>query len=197
MANFNKVILAGNLTRDPQLSYTPSQTAVCEFGMAINRRYKGSDGQQREDTCFVECQAWGKTGEIINQYMSKGRPLLVDGRLTFDSWEGKDGQKRSRLRVTVENFQFLGSAGGGGGGGGQGGGYQQQQQQQRRPAPSAPSAPPQQGGDYSAPPQPSYDNARPPQQGGDYSAPPQQSYDDAPEPPPPDIDAPGGDNIPF
>ncbi len=189
MANYNKVILAGNLTRDPQLSYTPSQTPVCEFGMAINRRYRGGDGQQREDTCFVECQAWGKTGEIINQYMSKGRPLLVEGRLTYDAWEGKDGQRRSKLRVTVENFQFLG---GGGGGGQGGGGYQQQQQ--RRPAPPAPQP---QGGDYSAPPQQSHDNAPPPQQGGDYSAPPQQSYENAPEPPPPDIDAPGGDNIPF
>lgn len=104
MANFNKVILAGNLTRDPQLSYTPSQTAVCEFGMAINRKWKDTN-----EVCFVDCQAWGKTGEIINQHMSKGRPLLVDGRLTFDAWEGKDGKKHSRLRVTVENFQFLGS----------------------------------------------------------------------------------------
>ena len=194
MANFNKVILAGNLTRDPQLSYTPSQTAVCEFGMAVNRRYRGSDGQQREDTCFVDCQAWGKTGEIINQYMSKGRPILVDGRLTYDSWEGQDGKKRSRLRVTVENFQFLGSGGGGGGGGGGQGGGGYQQQQQRRPAPPAPQP---QGGGYSAPPQPSHDDAPPPQQGGDYSAPPQPSYEDAPEPIPPDIDAPGGDNIPF
>ena len=184
MANFNKVILAGNLTRDPQLSYTPSQTAVCEFGMAVNRRYRSGDGQQREDTCFVDCQAWGKTGEIINQYMNKGKPLLVEGRLTYDSWEAKDGSKRSRLRVTVENFQFLGSGGGQGGGQG-GGGYQQQQ---RRPAPQAPpQAPPQQGGYTQAPPS----------GGGDYSAPAQPSYDDAPPPPAPDFDAPGGDNIPF
>ena len=108
MANFNRVILAGNLTRDPQLSHTPNNTAVCEFGMAINRKYKGGDGQQHEDVCFVDCQAWGKTGEIINQYMIKGKPLLVEGRLTFDQWQDKQGQKRSRLRVTVENFQFLG-----------------------------------------------------------------------------------------
>lgn len=180
MANFNKVILAGNLTRDPQLNYTPSQTAVCEFGLAINRRYRGSDGQQRDDTCFVDCQAWGKTGEIINQYMSKGRPLLVEGRLTYDAWEAKDGQKRSKLRVTVENFQFLGS----GGGGQDSGGYQQQ----RRPAPPA-----QQGG-YAPAPAPAPD---PPSDGGDYSAPAQPDYDDVPEPPPPDLDAPGGDNIPF
>jgi len=187
MANFNKVILAGNLTRDPQLSYTPSQTAVCEFGMAINRKFKGGDGQQRDDTCFVDCQAWGKTGEIINQYMNKGKPILVEGRLSYDSWEGKDGQKRSRLRVTVENFQFIGSPGGSQGGGQGGGGYQQQQQQQ----PQRRQAPPQQqqqGGYAPAPPSDG---------GGDYSAPPQPSYDDAPEPPPTDFDAPGGDNIPF
>jgi len=188
MANFNKVILAGNLTRDPQLNYTPSQTAVCEFGLAINRRYRGGDGQQRDDTCFVECQAWGKAAEIINQYMSKGRPLLVEGRLTYDSWEGKDGQKRSKLRVTVENFQFLGSGQGGGGGGGY-------QQQQRRPAPPQQAPPAQQGQqgqqDQHTPAPPADDG------GGDYSAPAQPAYDDAPEPPPPDDDAPGGDNIPF
>ena len=109
MANFNKVILAGNLTRDPQLSYLPSKTPVVEFGMAINRRWRSQDGQQREETCFVDCRAFGRTAEIINQYMAKGRPILVDGRLTYDAWEGKDGQKRSRLRVTVENFQFLGT----------------------------------------------------------------------------------------
>ena len=183
MANFNKVILAGNLTRDPQLSYTPNQTAVCEFGMAINRKWRGGDGQQREDTCFVDCQAWGKTGEIINQYMSKGRPLLVEGRLTYDAWEGKDGQNRSRLRVTVENFQFLGGQGGGSqGGGGQGGGYQQEH---RSPAPQAPQAPP--------PPAPQ----APPAPQGDYAPGPQQSYDDIPEPAPPDENGPGGDNIPF
>jgi len=138
MANFNKVILAGNLTRDPQLSYTPSQTAVCEFGMAVNRRYRSGDGQQREDTCFVDCQAWGKTGEIINQYMNKGKPILVEGRLTYDSWEAKDGSKRSRLRVTVENFQFLGS------------GEQEGGQQQSRPAPQqqAPQQPAQQQDGY-------------------------------------------------
>ena len=87
MANFNKVILAGNLTRDPQLSHTPSQVPVCEFGLAINRRWRGAEGQPREETCFVECQAWRRTAEIINQYMSKGRPILVEGRLTYDAWE--------------------------------------------------------------------------------------------------------------
>ena len=113
MASFNKVILMGNLTRDPQLSYLPSQTAVVEFGLAVNRKWKGQDGQQREDTCFVDCRAYGRQAETLNQYMSKGRPLLVEGRLQFDSWESKDGQKRSKHRVVVESFQFLGGGGGG------------------------------------------------------------------------------------
>jgi len=103
MANVNKVILIGNLTRDPELRYTPSGTAVCEFGMAVNRKYK-----DREETTFVDLVAWARQAELISEYCKKGRPLFVEGRLTFDSWEGKDGQKRSRLRVTVENFQFLG-----------------------------------------------------------------------------------------
>jgi single-strand DNA-binding protein len=109
MANYNKVILIGNLTRDPALSYLPSQTAVCEIGLAINRRYKGQDGQMREETCFIDCRAYGKQAETMNQYLTKGRPVLVEGRLTLDSWEGKDGSKRSKHRVTVERFQFLGT----------------------------------------------------------------------------------------
>jgi single-strand DNA-binding protein len=107
MANFNKVILIGNLTRDPQLSYTPNQTAVADFGLATNRRWTGQDGQQREEVCFVDCRSFGKPAETINKYCKKGRPLMVEGRLTFDSWTGKDGVKRSKLRVTVETFQFI------------------------------------------------------------------------------------------
>ncbi|MBN1788048.1 MAG: single-stranded DNA-binding protein [Sedimentisphaerales bacterium] len=107
MANFNKVILVGNLTRDPQLSYTPSQTAVVDFGIATNRRWTAQDGQKREETCFVDCRAFGKTAETINKYCKKGRPLMLEGRLTFDSWTAQDGTKRSKLRVTTENFQFL------------------------------------------------------------------------------------------
>ena len=113
MANFNKVLLMGNLTRDPQLSYTPNQTAVVEFGLAINHKWTGQDGSQKEETCFVDCQAFGKSAENINKYCSKGRPLFVEGRLNFSSWTAKDGSKRSRLRVTVLSFQFLGSRGGG------------------------------------------------------------------------------------
>ena len=107
MANFNKVILLGNLTRDPQLSYLPSQTAVVDFGIATNRKWTGQDGQKREEVCFVDCRAFGKPAETINKYCKKGQPLMIEGRLTFDSWTGKDGTKRSKHRVTVENFQFL------------------------------------------------------------------------------------------
>jgi single-strand DNA-binding protein len=108
MANFNKVLLMGNLTRDPQLSYTPNQTAVVDFGLAVNRRWKGQDGENKEETCFVDCRAFGRTAENINKYLTKGRQLFIEGRLTFDSWTAQDGTKRSRHRVTVENFQFLG-----------------------------------------------------------------------------------------
>ncbi len=107
MANFNKVFLMGNLTRDPQLSYTPNQTAVVDFGLAVNRRWTGQDGEKREETCFVDCRAFGRTAENINKYLTKGRALFVEGRLTFDSWTAQDGTKRSRHRVTVLNFQFL------------------------------------------------------------------------------------------
>jgi single-strand DNA-binding protein len=107
MANFNKIFLMGNLTRDPQLSYLPSQTAVVEFGLAVNRRWTGRDGEKKEETCFVDCKAFGRPAENINKYLSKGRPVFVEGRLTFDSWTAQDGTRRSRHRVTVENFQFL------------------------------------------------------------------------------------------
>jgi len=107
LASYNKVILMGNLTRDPQLSYLPSQTAVCEFGLAVNHRWK-ADGEQREETCFIDCRIYGKSAETFKQYMAKGRPVLVEGRLQFDTWEGKDGQKHSKHRVFVQNFQFLG-----------------------------------------------------------------------------------------
>ena len=107
MSNFNKVILMGNLTRDPQLSYLPSQTAVVDFGLAINRNWKSREGEDKSETCFVDCRAFAKTAETINKYMNKGEPLLVEGRLTFDSWTAKDGSKRSKLRVTIERFEFV------------------------------------------------------------------------------------------
>ncbi len=113
MASYNKVLLMGNLTRDPQLTYLPSQTAVVDFGLAVNRRWTGRDGGQREETCFVDCRAFGRLAENINKYMSKGRALFVEGRLTFDTWTAQDGTNRSKHRVTVENFQFLPKSAGG------------------------------------------------------------------------------------
>lgn len=110
MSNYNKVILLGNLTREPKMSYTPSQSAVVDFDMAINRHWEGQDGQKREETCFVGCVVFGKTAININKYCQKGDPLLVEGRLKFDSWAAKDGTKRSKLKVVVENFQFLSTA---------------------------------------------------------------------------------------
>ena len=123
MANFNRVILIGNLTRDPQLRYTPSQMAVCDFGVATNRQWTSKDGQKREETTFVNCTAWGRQAETIQKYLNKGRPIFIEGRLTYSQWDGPDGKKRSKLEVTVERFQFLGSPGGGnrGGGGGRAG----------------------------------------------------------------------------
>lgn len=113
MANYNKVILVGNLTRDPQLSYLPSQTPVVEIGLAINRRWRGQDAQQREETCFVDCRAYGKQAETMNQYLSKGRPVLIEGRLQLDTWQAQDGTRRSKHRVIVERFQFMGARGAG------------------------------------------------------------------------------------
>ena len=111
MANFNKVLLMGNLTRDPQLSYTPNQTAVVDFGLATNRQWTGQDGAQREETCFVDCRAFGRQAENINKYLTKGSPVFLEGRLTFDTWTAQDGTKRSRHRVTVQNLQFLPKSG--------------------------------------------------------------------------------------
>ena len=127
MASFNKVLLMGNLTRDPQLRYLPnSQTAVCEFGLASNRKYKTSSGEDREEVLFVDCTAWGRQGEVINQWCQKGKPIFVEGHLKLDTWEDKGGGgKRSKISVVVDNFQFLGGrddAGGGAGGGGAGAG---------------------------------------------------------------------------
>jgi single-strand DNA-binding protein len=153
MASANRVILIGNLTRDPQLKYLPSQTAVVEFGLATSRKFKAGNGEMREDVCFVDCSAFGRTAEVINQYCQKGKPIYIEGRLKFDSWEDKQGGgKRSKLTVVVENMQLLGGREGGGGG----------------PAPEA-------GGDegHSRPP------ARGPQRGSapPRSAPPQDSQE--------------------
>lgn len=149
MANLNKVLLMGNLTRDPQLRYLPSQMAVADFGLAMNRRWKGPNGEDREEVTYVDCTAWGKTAETINQYFQKGKPIFIEGRLKYDSWEDKQGGgKRSRLLVVVENFQFIGGRDqGGGGASANGGEYEQRRPQgQGRPSPQRPpvagSAPP-------------------------------------------------------
>ena len=107
--NFNKVFLMGNLTRDPQSKYLSSQTAVAEFGLAVNRRYRTQQGEDKEETLFVDCTAFGKQAEVINQYCTKGKPLFVEGRLKYESWDDKNGNgKRSKVTVVVENFQFVG-----------------------------------------------------------------------------------------
>jgi len=107
MANFNKVLLMGNITRDLELKYLPSQTAVCEFGLAVNRTWTGADGVKKEEVTFVDCSCFGKTAEILTKFKKKGDPLFVEGRLKLDQWEAQDGGKRSKLKVVVENFQFL------------------------------------------------------------------------------------------
>ncbi len=107
MANYNRVILAGNLTRDPEVRYLQSGTAVCDMSIAINRRYKTSSGETQEETCFVDITVWGKQAEYCGQYLQKGRSVLVEGRLKLDRWE-KDGQKHSRLSVVADRVQFLG-----------------------------------------------------------------------------------------
>lgn len=107
--NFNKVLLAGHLTRSPDLRYTGSGTAVAVFGLAVNRTWTGQDGQRKEEATFVDCETWGKQAETLNEYLRKGSPLFVEGRLRLDTWEAKDGGgKRSKLKVVVERFQFLG-----------------------------------------------------------------------------------------
>src|SRR3954454_13621841 len=123
MASFNKVLLMGNLTRDPQLKYLPNQTAVVDFGVACNRKWKGPNGEDREEVTFVDVSSFGKQAEVINQYFTKGKPIFIEGRLKYDQWEDKQGGgKRSKLHVVIENFQFIGGRDGGAGGGGGGGG---------------------------------------------------------------------------
>lgn len=109
MPNLNKVFLMGRLTRDPEIRHTPQGTAVTEIGMAVNRVFRTQSGEQREETCFVDVTAWGNQAQTIQKYLRKGAPLFVEGRLQFHSWETREGEKRSKLRVTMENFQFIDS----------------------------------------------------------------------------------------
>src|SRR4030095_5293138 len=123
MATFNKVILLGNLTRDPELRYTPQGWAVCESALALNYVYTNKQtGQKVEEVSFIDIVAWGKTGEICAEYLKKGRQVMIEGRLKQDRWEAQDGKKMSKVRVTAENVQFVGSRPAGEGGGGGGGG---------------------------------------------------------------------------
>lgn len=114
MPNYNKVMLMGNLTRDVELKYTAANTAVANLGMAVNRRYRVNE-ESREETTFVDCEAWGRTAENLNKFFSKGRPIFIEGRLKLDEWQDKEGNKRSKLRVVIENFEFVDSSGRGGG----------------------------------------------------------------------------------
>jgi single-strand DNA-binding protein len=107
MASYNRVILMGNLTRDPELKTLPSQTVVCDFALAVNRRWKDTDGGDREEVLFIDCAAFGKTGQTIQENLTKGRPIHVEGRLRLEQWEQEDGQRRSKIRVVVEQFRFV------------------------------------------------------------------------------------------
>lgn len=121
MASFNKVMLLGNCTRDPEVKYTPKGSAVTDLGLAVNRFYTTDGGEKREETTFVDVTMWGRQAEIAGEYLKKGRPVFIEGRLQLDTWDDKQtGQKRSKLRVVCENFQLLGSRDGGGEGGGGG-----------------------------------------------------------------------------
>lgn len=158
MANFNKVYLIGNLTRDPELRVTPKGTAICQFGLAVNRQFKDESGALRDETTFVDIEAWGKQGETIAKYCTKGRPLFVEGRLKFDQWEDKtSGQKRSKLKVVLEGFQFLGSRGDGAAPGGAGGDDADQTPERHSPPvrgsnrPASPAAPAQESADEDVP----------------------------------------------
>lgn len=122
--NFNKVLLMGNLTRDVELKYTQSNMAVGNFGLAVNHRFKTASGEAREEVMFVDCEAWGKTAEILQKYVSKGRPIFIEGRLRLDTWQDKnDGSKRSKHKIVIENFQFIDSKQGDGPGARPSGGY--------------------------------------------------------------------------
>lgn len=149
MANVNKVMLLGNITRDLEVRYTPKGTAVCDLGMAVNRIRTGDNGERIEEVTYVDVTLWGRQAELAGQYLSKGRSVFIEGRLQLDQWDDKQtGQKRSRLRVVGENMQFIGGQGQGGGGSSN--------------APSQAAQAPQQ----SSPPAQQQQSSPPPAQGG-------------------------------
>ena len=120
MASLNKVLLMGNLTRDPEVRHTPKGTAVGDLAMAINMTYKAQDGTEKEEVCYVDVVVWGRQAETCRDYLTKGAPVFVEGRLQLDQWEGPEGEKKSRMRVRADRVQFLSRRGGGGGGGARG-----------------------------------------------------------------------------
>jgi single-strand DNA-binding protein len=156
MASYNRVILVGNLTKDPELRYIPSGSAVSDIRLAVNDRYKNSAGEWVEEATYVDVTLWARTAEVACEYLTKGSPVLIEGRLKLDTWENKEGQKQSRLRVTCERMQMLG--GRGGPGGGQGGGNAGA----RRPVGARPQSAPDSQYSQEAPPD-------------DYGPPPQES----------------------
>lgn len=139
MASFNRVILVGNITRDIELKYIPSGSAVTELGLAVNDRRKNQSGEWIEETTFVDVTLWGRTAEVASEYLGKGSSVLIEGRLKLDTWE-TDGQKRSKLRVVGERMQMLGSRGSGGGGGG--GAPRPHTSEYSQPAPAKPESQP-------------------------------------------------------
>lgn len=148
MANFNKVILAGNMTRDPELRYTPNGKAIAKFGLAINRNWTTETGEKKEEVTFVDIDSFGRQAEVISQYMKKGRPILVEGRLKLDQWDDKQtGQKRSRLGVVLESFSFLDS-----GNRGEGGAPSEAPRPRSAPVAASAVAAPASGADDSGPP---------------------------------------------
>lgn len=151
MPNLNRVLLMGNLTRDPELRYLPSNTPVVSIGLAVNRRWRNQQDQQQEETTFVDCEAFGRSAEVINQYLRKGRPVFIEGRLRLDQWQDREGQNRSKLKVVVENFQFVDSRGGGEASHEQAPGAAGQPSPSSRPAPVAASAPAPAGQDVHQP----------------------------------------------
>ncbi len=151
MPNFNKVFLMGNLTRDPEIRYSSGGgggggrdgggSAICKFGLAVNRQWRNQAGEKQEDTCFVDIVVFGRQAETCNEYLRKGRPVFLEGRLNFNQWEDREsGQKRSKLEVVAENVQFLGSRDGAPGGGGGGGGIRRDEPS-GRPSHDEPAAP--------------------------------------------------------
>ena len=141
MASFNKVILMGNLTRDPEHRVTSGGLSICKLGLAVNRKYTKQDGTKVEETTFVDIDSFGKQAELISQYMKRGDPIMLEGRLRFDTWESNTGEKRSKLNVVLENFQFLSR--GGDAEGSQGGGASRRYEETSPPARSAPAPAPQ------------------------------------------------------